>query len=140
MLLVFLKRNFMAALLVAIACVSIIYLSKPDRGGIVRCEKIFDLDALSDRGLKMQRLWKWKPFERAKFRMKVDPSRTNDLRKYLVEQGFQEWRRGGIQYGSLNTGWDGSNVVFYSKKQIGKHVQIMAHDTTDNLLYAIDSQ
>ena len=134
------QKNIIVVIVVALACVSIVYLSKPDRGGITRCERIFDLDSLNARGLEMSRLWKWKPFERAKFRMKADPSRANDVRKYLAEQGFQEWRRGGIQYGSLDVGWDGSDIVFYSKKQLGKHVHVIAHNTTGDVLYFIDSQ
>lgn len=72
--------------------------------------------------------------------MKIDGTRATELQEYLVGCGYTHWDKGGIQYGSLNMGWDGTTDVSYSKKQIGKHVHLMAHDKTNGFLYAIVSQ
>lgn len=116
------------------------YLSKPDRGGFKRCEEIFGLDSLGSKGLKISPLTKWSPFENPKFRMEIEESHFNDLRTYLYGQGYRKWEAGGLQYGSLDIGWDGSSLVQYSLRKFSGHVHIIAYDSTKHLIYAIVSQ
>lgn len=120
--------------------IGLIYLSKPDRGGVARCEEIFHLNSLSDRGLKIHPLTKWMPFENPKFRMYVENEKSEELIKYLGANGYSNWKKGSVQYGSFYIGENTSDEVYYSKKRTGKNVDIMAYDKRDGLLYAITSQ
>jgi len=133
-------KNTLAAILLFFGVIGIAYISKPDRGGLRRCQEIFGLDSLEGRGAELRPFLKWKPFETTKFRMKVGREKVTDLKNYLVRCGYTKWVEGGIQYGSLNMGWDSTTKIYYSKKQIGRHVHIMAYDMTNDLLYAIVSQ
>lgn len=140
MLLVPLVRRWAIIIAIIFMVISVFYTSKPDRGGLIRCQKIFGFSSLNNRGLTLQPFLKWKPFETPKFRMSIESGKLNSVKDYLAKFGYTEWTLGGLQYGSLNMGWDSSTDLYYSKKRIGKNVQIVAYDETNNLLYAIVSQ
>jgi hypothetical protein len=115
----------------------LIYVSKPDRGGIYRCEEIFGFDSLNQRDLKNLPFLTWSPFESPKFRMKIGQSKFLELKPYLHYHGYKEWEEGGVQYGSLNMGWDRTAPLQYSMKKFQGHVHIVAYDKRNQLFYAI---
>lgn len=119
---------------------SIVYLSKPDRGGMARCEEVFGLHSLSGMGVKIVPMDGWKPFEKPKFKAKLTREPFELIKGYLVYNGFDEWRTGGIQYGSLNIGWEGKDDLIYSLKKFSGRVHVAAYDYNDCVLYLIVSQ
>lgn len=127
-------------ILIWVVCVLlpiILYFSKPDRGGLQRCERIFGLDALRDLELEQRSLWKWRPFEQAKFSFEVPSAMQQKLLEYLEAKGFRTWHSGGIQYGSFNVGWEPSENVKYSKIERHGEVFVIALDEDKNILYLI---
>jgi len=143
MLLVSLRKHLLltvSTIVIIFAFIGLVYLSKPDRGGLIRCEEIFHLDLLSDRGLEIRPLTRWEPFENPKFRMHVENGKLDTIIEYLEDNGYSKWEKGSVQYGSLNVGGNTSDEVYYSKKRTGKNVDIMAYDKKSGFLYAIVSQ
>jgi hypothetical protein len=118
----------------------LIFVSKPDRGGLYRCQEIFGFDLINQKDLKNFSFSTWSPFENPKFRMKIGQSKFQELKLYLYYHGYKEWKEGGLQYGSLNMGWDGSAPLIYSFKKFHGHVHIVAYDEKNQLFYAIVSQ
>jgi hypothetical protein len=118
----------------------ITYFSKPDRGGLGRCQEIFGFDNLSQRDLKILPFSTWSPFENSKFQMKLQKSKFESLKIYLYSHGYEKWESGGLQFGSLNIGWDGLIHLQYSLRKFDGHVHIVAYDQTNGIFYAIVSQ
>lgn len=118
----------------------IIYLSKPDKGGLERCQMIFGLDSLDQRGLEFSPLFYWNPFENPKFRMKIENGKFDDLKLYLFDRGYTQWKDGGgLEYGSLYIDYS-TAAVEYSFRKFQGRVHLIAYDKSKNFVYAIVSQ
>lgn len=130
-------KVILVTIMVLSAAISIAYLSKPDRGGLTRCQEVFGLDSLDRRGLEMLPFYTWSPFENRKFKMRIKIDKIDDLKYYLFTRGYEEWKEGGIQFGSLETGWDGTAAVQYSIRKFGGNSHLVAYDSTNHLIYAI---
>jgi hypothetical protein len=139
MLLGLLKKIAIAGTIL-LGVISVVYLSKPDRGGTERCQRIFGFHSLAELGLAACPLSTWSPFENPKFRFRIAEKKFDDLKDYLALNGFQRWEFGGVQYGSVNIGWDETTNVAYSKKKFSGHVHIIVYDQTNSSLYMIVSQ
>jgi hypothetical protein len=133
-------RNTLIGVTSLLGLLGITYLSKPDRGGLNRCKEIFGFDSLDQRDLEIYPMLTWKPFEGAKFKMKIKKNRFEAFKKYLHGHGYREWKEGGLEYGSFIIGCDGSAPVQYSFNKFGGHEQIIAYDRTNNFIYAINFQ
>lgn len=116
------------------------YMSKPDIGGLKRCEEIFRFNSLDHYGLKILPLLTWKPFEGSKFRMRIEEEKFEYFKIYLYGQGFKDWEEGGLEFGSFIIGCDNSESLQYSIKKFWGHEQIIAYDEAKNLIYAINFQ
>lgn len=119
--------------------IAVVYLSKPDRGGIKRCQEIFGFDSFEKLDMEECRFSTWRPFENPKFKFRIKEN-INDVKSYLESYGFQEWNVGGVQYGSINIGWDETTNVAYSLKKFSGHVHIVVYDQTNSNIYLIVSQ
>jgi hypothetical protein len=133
-------KNTMITVIILSGLLGIIYISKPDRGGLGRCQEIFGFDTLSQRGLEILPFSAWSPFENSKFRMKIQKSKFESLKIYLYGHGYETWEAGGLQFGSLNIGWDGLVHLQYSIRKFDGHVHIVAYDQTNRTFYTIVSQ
>jgi hypothetical protein len=144
MLLGVLKINKRIIILITVFTVIIayifLYVSKPDYGGIFRCEKIFILESLSNHVKESKPFFKWELFEDPKFRFALPNNDYSTLKDYLAQNGYVEWVEGGVQYGSLNIGGEKKDLIFYSIKNVGKHAYIMVIDQKNQYLYAIVGQ
>jgi hypothetical protein len=136
-------RNVSILLIPGIVLVMVVflgYVSKPDRGGLGRCEKVFGFDSLSCRGLTHVPLVIWVPFEDPKFKMRINVDKADDLMSYFAGLGYSNWTRGGVQFGSIDMGWEASSEVYYSEKEVGISNHYLVHDRENNVLFAIASQ
>lgn len=119
--------------------IAVVYFSKPDRGGIKRCQEIFGFNPFEKLEIKECHLSTWNPFENPKFKLKIKGD-IDDVKNYFALYGFKEWSVGGVQYGSINIGWDETTNVVYSLKKFSGHVHIVVYDQTNSYLYIIRSQ
>lgn len=138
MLLGSLKKVAIAVTLL-LGLVAVVYLSKPDRGGIKRCQKIFGFHSLGKIEMELYPLSTWRPFENPKFKFRIKGN-INDVKNYFESYGFQEWKIGGVQYGSINIGWDKTTNVAYSMKKFSGHVHIVVYDQTNSNIFIVKSQ
>jgi hypothetical protein len=140
MLLGILNTKKRVVFIIAAILMPFVFFSRPDYGGVWRCEKIFGFDLSSSKGLKLKPFLYWNFFESPKFRFEILTEDYNGLRKSLSNYGYNEWEEGGLQYGSVNIGWLSDDRVFYSTKQVGKHELIIAIDEHNHIMYAIVAQ
>jgi len=105
------KRGIVLALVVLL-----VYFSKPDRGGIQRCETLSGVPQLGAFVTHREHLWKWKPFEDPRFRFQMPLANFDALKMKTKELGFEEWVEGDGGFGSFNEfSWD-NNKLYYTKK------------------------
>ena len=93
------------------------YLSKPDRGGVAACSKVFGLPELQTIKMSSKSFWSWELFESPKYRFSISPKEYTKLKSVLAEQGYSDWVRQGLTYDSVNIGTENYEDCLVSKKQ-----------------------
>jgi hypothetical protein len=76
--------------------------TRPDRGGATQCENLTKIEGLSIYLGNPKLIFPWKPFEEPKFRFSLN--RSLDIESYLISRGYTNWKRGGIEFGSISVG------------------------------------
>ena len=114
------KADVVKLALVAITFVAFIYLSKPDRGGIRRAERLSELPSLGKYTTGRESLWIWDAFESPRFRFRMPSSRFEEFIAYTTASGFQKWEPGDGQFGSFNEYSTDDNPLLYTKKRVGR--------------------
>ena len=126
----------------AIASVILIvvgYISKPDRGGVGRCAKIFSMPELHQFQLSHRPFVGWELFESPKFRFTLSPSNFSRLDAALKAAGYTVWQEGGVTFGSVSHGWTPNEDYVYCKSTSGGNRYYWSYSAKENLIYAITS-
>ena len=125
---------------VFLVSVSVIYISRPDYGGISRCERIFEVEGLNGFNLVQKRIFPWKFFELPKFQFVIDKENSRKFMAYLKSEGFVSWVEGGLQHGSIVRGWSQSDDLIYCKKQVGGGSIIWSYEESSGRVVALLTQ
>jgi len=110
------KRNLIKSGIALVVAVLLVYFSKPDRGGIRKCEILSGVYELRAFVTHREHLWKWKPFEPPRFRFHLPLSNFDAFKMQTRELGFEEWVEGSGQFGSFNEFSRDNNKLYYTKK------------------------
>ena len=130
-------RKFLPALVIFAIVFAFGYLSKPDRGGVSRCSRVFALSELEDYGLAHKPFYTWEIFESSKFRFAISPEGFEKLAAELKRLGYSEWERGGVTFGNVDVGWENDEDHIYCKiTRDGSH-HYWSYSAKQNLIYAI---
>lgn len=113
------------------------YLSKPDRGGVGRCSRVFAISELGNYTLAHKPFLTWNLFESPKFRFEISPDGYEDLAKELKRQGYSEWNRGGVTFGSVDVGWTEAEDNIYCELTKNGCLYCWSYSAKNNLIYAI---
>ncbi len=113
------------------------YASKPDRGGVGRCSKIFGIPELRQCHFSHRPFLVWEFFESPKFRFTVSPSDFSRLDTTLKAAGYSAWERGGVTYGSVSHGWTPDEDSVYCSLKQGGYSYTWSYSERKNLIYAI---
>ena len=123
--------------IVSVILIAIGYISKPDRGGVWRCAKIFEMPELQHFHVSHRPFWMWKPFESPKFRFRISPSDLSRLDAALKLNGYPAWIKGGVTYGSVSHGWEADDDYVYCQSKRGGYSYTWSYSAKENLIYAI---
>ena len=115
----------------------LLYASKPDKGGVWACSKIFGLSELSNVQLDHKPFWNWEIFESSKYRFRISPEEFSKLQLILDKHGYSEWKNQGLTYDSVSIGWEGDDDFIVTKKQDNGMVYYWSYSRDLNVIYAI---
>lgn len=118
---------------------TVAYISKPDRGGVGRCAKVFAIPELHQLQLSHRPFLWWEPFESPKFRFTISPSDFSILDAAFKSAGYSVWKEGGVTFGSVSHGWTPDEDYVYCKSRRGGHNFYWSYSVEESLLYAIAS-
>lgn len=112
-------------------------ISRPDRGGVSRCEKLTLLNKLNIFLGPEKPILPWKPFEEPKFKFHMIYGK--DIMPYLLSEGYSNWKVGGISFGSIDIGWESHEDNIYASKNIsgGKRVYISLSKTRNEIVFVL---
>ena len=97
--------------------IGLLYLSKPDRGGVAACSKVFGLPELQMIELSSKSFWTWELFESPKYRFSISPEEYTKLKSVLADHDYSDWVRKGLTYDSINIGTENYEDSLVSTKQ-----------------------
>ena len=124
--------------LVVVALVFVFgYLSKPDRGGVNRCSRVFAISELEDYSLAHKPFATWDLFESPKFRFAISTESFERLAVELKRQGYSDWKRGGVTFGSVDVGWTEDEDNIYCKHTRSGYHHYWSYSAKTKLIYAI---
>ena len=127
-----------ASALVIVAIVLVFgYLSKPDRGGVSRCSRVFAISELEGYSLTHKPFFTWELFESPKFRFAISAEGYEHLAAELKRQGYSEWKPGGLTFGSVDVGWTGAEDNIYCENTTGGFHYYWSYSAKKKLIYAI---
>jgi hypothetical protein len=113
------------------------YLSKPDRGGLSRCSRIFAISKLEEYSLTHKPFATWDIFESPKFRFALSTESYERLAVELKRQGYSEWKRGGVTFGSVDVGWAGDEDNIYCRLTRSGYHYYWSYSAKTKVIYAI---
>ena len=117
--------------------IAIGYISKPDRGGISQCARIFDMPELHQLHLSHSPFLMWEPFESPKFRFRISPSEFSRLDETLKLHGYPPWIEGGVTYGSVSHGEEPDEDYVYCQSKRGGYSYTWSYSAKESLIYAV---
>lgn len=115
------------------------YISKPDRGGVGRCARVFAMPELHQFQLSHRPFLGWELFESPKFRFTISPSDFSRLDAALKAAGYSGWERGGVTFGSVSHGWTPDEDYVTCEFRRGSYHYYWSYSAKENLIYAITS-
>lgn len=121
----------------SVILIAIGYISKPDRGGVGRCAKIFAMPELRQFHLSHRPFLGWELFESPKFRFAISPADFSRLDAALEAAGYPAWERGGVTYGSVSHGWESDEDYVYRQSKRSGYSYTWSYSSKENLIYAI---
>ena len=121
----------------AVVLLAIGYLSKPDRGGIGRCARIFAIPELHQLQLSHRPFFEWELFESSKFRFKITETDFEKLSLQLSKHGYSLWERGSLQYGSILIGGSSEEDFIYCSKHTPSYHYYWSYSAAEHVVYAI---
>jgi len=124
------------ALLVGVVLL-FLYVTKPDKGGVWACSKMFGLPRLSEIELDHKPFWYWQIFESSKYRFHIEPEEFSKLQSMLAAEGYSEWERQGLTYGSISIGWNGNEDFIVTRRRSNGMVYYWSYSRDLNVVYAI---
>lgn len=128
----------MATVLIIVALVvSIGYLSKPDRGGVSRCSRVFAISEFEDYAVIHKPFLTWKPFESPKFLFEISNEGYEQLAAELKRQGYSKWESGGLSFGSVDVGWTEAEDNVYCEFSRHGCDYYWSYSAKKKLIYAI---
>lgn len=113
------------------------YISKPDRGGVGRCARIFAMPELHQLQLSHRPFFGWDLFEYPKFRFKITTVDFEKLSLQLSEDGYSPWERGSLQYGSVLIGGSSEDDFIYCSKHTPSYHYYWSYSAAEHVVYAI---
>jgi hypothetical protein len=113
------------------------YLSKPDRGGVGRCAKIFALPELHQLQLSPRPFFAWDLFESPKFRFTISPSDFTKLDANLKAAGYSGWEKGSVTFGSLSVGDMPEEDHIFNRLAKGGYHYHWSYSAKENVIYGI---
>lgn len=122
----------------SVILIAIGYISKPDKGGVWLCAKIFEMPELHQFHLTRRPFLMWEPFESAKFRFRISPSDFSRLDAVLKQHGYSDWTKGGVTYGSVSHGWTPDEDYVYCQSKRGGYSYTWSYSAKESLIYAIE--
>lgn len=132
-----LLRNVRVVTLILLGAGVLGYISRPDRGGLARCARVFALPGINSLKLSSRPFLSWTPFESAKFRFAVSPTDFAMLDAELRADGYSEWEKGGVTYGSVSHGWSMDEDFVYCSLKRGGRSYTWSYSARKNLIFAI---
>lgn len=105
-------RKIVTAIVIFTIVSLFVYLSKPDRGGVSRCSRVFGISEIKNYGLVHKPFYTWELFESPKFEFTISGEAYDELARELKRVGYSDWKEGGVTFGSVDVGWtsDEDNV------------------------------
>ena len=101
------------ALLVIFAVFTFIWIGRPDKGGVKRCQDLSKLHNLRDFIDGERVLFAWKPFE-IRYKFTMGRSKFAGFQEYTQEQGYSTWVDGGGSYGSFEEDSHANDPLYYT--------------------------
>jgi len=121
----------------ALILLAIGYISKPDRGGVGRCARIFAMPDLHQFHLSHRPFLMWELFESPKFRFMISPSDFSRLDAALKLNGYPAWTKGGVSYGSVSHGEEPDEDYVYCQSKRGGYSYTWSYSAKESRIYAI---
>ena len=121
----------------SVILIAVGYISKPDRGGVGRCARVFAMPELHQLQLSHRPFFGWQPFESPKFRFTISTSDFSILDAALKSAGYSVWKEGGVTFGSVSHGWTPDEDYVYCKSTGGGYNRYWSYSVKENLIYAI---
>ena len=123
--------------IVALIVLAIGYISKPDWGGVGRCERIFAMPELQQLQLSHKPFFVWELFESPKFRFRTTAADYEKLSLQLSAAGYSPWERGSLQYGSVVIGGSSEDDFICCSKHTPSYHYYWIYSASEQVVYAI---
>ena len=122
------------AAILAIAVFTIIWLGRPDKGGVKRCQNLSRLYSLSEFVNGEKLVFAWKPFE-IRYRFTMRRTEFGRFKEYTLRQGFSPWVDGGGCYGSFEEESTSIDPLYYtsSSKPMKDEWKLFYRPSTEEL-------
>jgi hypothetical protein len=121
----------------AVTLITIGYFSKPDRGGVGRCARIFSMPELHELQLSHSPFFEWELFESPKFRFKITATDFEKLSTQVSEDGYSPWTRGSLQFGSVLVGGSEEEDFIYCSKKTRSNHYYWSYSASERVIYAV---
>jgi hypothetical protein len=117
--------------------VLVAFISRPDRGGAMRCEKLSEISGVHVYLGAAKNIFPWKPFEEPKFIFNLVSGKQ--IMPFLRSNGYSNWKVGGIAFGSIDVGSESQEDNIYSSKNIsgGRKVYISVSEARTEIVFVI---
>ena len=119
---IIMSKKYFRIVLFAISGLSlfifVIWLGRPDKLGLSRCERLTGLDQLDQYVKDEKFVWAWNPFE-IRFRYTLKDGVFDDFKKYTLSHNFDLWDKGGGSYNSFYEESSSSDPLYYSSNKGG---------------------
>ena len=102
-----------AALVAIFAVFTIIWIGRPDKGGLKRCQNLSKLHNLKNFIDGEKVVFAWKPFE-IRYTFTMGRSKFARFQEYTQQQGYSPWVDGGGSYGSFEEESNANDPLYYT--------------------------